>query len=359
MFVDELADGYKWTKIYDIALIVEKIVNLPTDYSLLVPMSWEQRVGLSIKTVISAIEDLSTYCARPFIMPNNPEDKELFKIIFSGVSRGFCQLVSMDGTHDGQLLAFIPMPVLKGRRPSKLQPRGEALFKLRDAILGMYKSKHNEQQKGKDLEEVAVASFLLMARCRDSFTLSQLCEPGSCGADLDVEMDCGPGVMLTTMYPFPKSQGEVDPAGDVQALVNELKSSDAPGMIIKVENPQNVPGDFYGIFKTTAGGFAGFRVQCKDWFFDSSRKTQITDKWREYDSRIPEKIKLKDGTIVPFASLLFASNKLQKEVPLQSFEGVITIAAMRTWLPTAAHALQTFAHHREIFGWHRAAEDSK
>ena len=55
--------------------------------------------------------------------------------------------------------------------------------------------------------------------------------------------------------------------------------------------------------------------------------------------------------MVTFASLLFTANKLQQHVKLESLEGVVSIAAMRTWLPTAAHALQMYGHRKEILGW--------
>jgi hypothetical protein len=47
-------------------------------------------------------------------------------------------------------------------------------------------------------------------------------------------------------------------------------------------------------------------------------------------------------------------NKPPPKVSLESFEGVISVASMRNWLPTAAHALQTVTHLREIFGWYEA-----
>lgn len=145
--------------------------------------------------------------------------------------------------------------------------------------------------------------------------------------------------------------------------MNELKNSPAQGMIITVQNQNNYPGDFYGMFKTegdfkTEDGFAGFRVQSEDWFVDSvgnkvtGDKEDILDKWRKFDHLVPWEVALDDGTTVPFASLLFTANSLQQDVALHPMEGVVTIAAMRTWLPTAAHALQTLAHLQEMFGWY-------
>ena len=375
LFVDELAKWlhnthYRRTIIARISKKVVHIVRLPTDYSIFInSLPSEQHSDLTYKEkdehIGAAIEDLATYCAKPFIMPGTKDERDWMRIVLFGISHGFCQLVSMNDRNEEELLAFIPMPVLEGSRPRELQPRGEALFALRDAILGMYKNKRgNPNEQGKDFEKVAVASLLLMARCRDTFTLGQLCEPGSSGAGLDVEMRGGSSVTVTTVDKFPEHQDKAITAADVQTFINKLKSTNAPGIIITVNDPMNIPSDFYGIFETESGGFAGFRVQCKDWFKDTVYNNKvpvdIVEKWRQHDNMLPsQKVVLEDGTTVPFASLLFVANRLQQKVTLNPFEGVISIAAMRTWLPTAAHALQTFSHLREIFGWHNEVEDSE
>ena len=251
------------------------------------------------------------------------------------------------------------MPVLEGSRPRQLQAQGEALFALRDAIHGMYNNKRGEVDKqGNGLQEVAVASLLLMARCRGTFTLGQLCDPGSSGAGLDVKMRCGSCVMLSTVDMLPAQQGQAITAAEVQTFVDQLKSTGAEGIIIKVHSNSKSPAEIYGIFKTMNRGFAGFRVQCEGWSADSANH-KITDGAVD-SSMLPPEAVLDDGTTTPFASLLFTANRLQQQrVPPPPFQGVISIASIRTRLPTAAHALQTLAHHREIFGWHRAAEDGE
>ena len=373
LFVDELAewlhhtdddDAYALTELVHISKKVVHIVHLPKDYSILIySLPSEQRSGLTTvendKHIGAAIEDLATYCAKPFIMPRTKDGSDRLKTVFFGVSHGFCQLVNMDDRYEKELLAFIPMPVLDKIPPWLLQPRSEALFALRNAIRGMYNNKRGEVDKhGNGLQEVAVASLLLMARCRGTFTLGQLCEPGSSGVGLDVEMRGGTDVTVTTVDRWPAHQGQAITAAEVQTFIDQLKATKAPGIIIKVSSHSNITAEIYGIFESVNCSFAGFRVQCEGWSADS-----VSHKMADGavdSSLLPPEVVLGDGTTIPFASLLFTANRLQQQrVPLSPFQGVITIASMRTWLPTAAHALQTLAHHRELFGWHRAAEDGE
>lgn len=73
-----------------------------------------------------------------------------------------------------------------------------------------------DSKPGKDLE-VAVQSFLLMARCREGFSLDQLCEKGGRGVGLhSLTMRSGSEVMLKTLDSFPAVQGECITSKEVQ-----------------------------------------------------------------------------------------------------------------------------------------------
>lgn len=109
LFVDELT---KWlhhtdddntfllTKLARISAEMESIGHLPTDYSKLLPMPPEQRRGLTTeeeaKHMGYAIEELATFCAKPFDMPQTEwEMRDWMATVLCGVSQGFCQLVSI------------------------------------------------------------------------------------------------------------------------------------------------------------------------------------------------------------------------------------------------------------------------
>ena len=139
-------------------------------------------------------------------------------------------------------------------------------------------------------------------------------------------------------------------AADVQVLVERLHKSGAHGAFIWPFHKYNKPGDFYGIFKTVESkGHILVRFQVKDWFKDSVGNDNIVQSWRKYDDVCQSPITLKDGSEVPVLSLLFSANELQQPVAVGPNEGVVTISGMRHWLPTAAHALQTFTHLRKMF----------
>jgi hypothetical protein len=335
---------------------VETTVRLPVDYSdlLSLTISEEQLYRLPYEVLNEsigyAIEALAMYSATRFRMPDSTSDTELLKEVLLGVPLGFCQLVNA-GTSMHHFFAFIPLPVLDGVRPVQLLSRGEALVDLRDAIRAMYKSKRGEGDKAhKDLQEVAVTSILLMARCQYNFTLAQLCEPGNRDS-LGVNLRGGPDVMLATVDRKTADETQGLTAAEVKSFVDQLKASKEPGVIIKVRSDGNV--GFYGLFRTNTRGFTGFCVQCKDWF------ATTVDQSRPLESPRQPEIVLDDGATVTFASLLFTVNKPPPSVSLESFEGVISVASMRNWLPTAAHALQTVTHLREIFGWYEAPKDSE
>lgn len=376
-FVEELAAWLQtpidfvpdaWTQLEDITFKVGNVAILPTDYGMLVPGS--DRPTTAAKA--GAIEDLAVRSAAPFILPRDDDEKRQLKTVLQGVSKGFCQLVEVDRTGEGTTLfqAFIPLPVLMSDRPQPLQPCGEALFDLHDAVRKVYTARASGEE-GKAFENAAVASILLLARGRDAFKLDDLCEKGGAGAELAglKKLAGGPDVFTFKTSCWPADQRKGITTEDVQLAVDTLIASGAPGMLITVTDKFNIPADFYGLFKTAAGDkpFVLLRAQCKNWFRDAvynkaqGREEDIVTKWRQHDKLAPSSVEVVvDGTThtVPCVSLLFTANSLESPVKLQPLEGVITIASMRHWLPTAAHALQTLTHLREIFGWgYRESEE--
>lgn len=335
-----------------------ELLEMPTDLLKLVPgnLAMLQHLPLQKKDqlISDALEDLALYSACPFHLPRLPNDTNALKTVLWGISQGFCQLVPAHGTMaHAELLAYIPLPVLKLKHPRHLRPRGQALLALRSAILKMY-TPCAPDQRGKDFEEATAAAMLLLARCRDTFTLSDLCGPGNAGTELDAVLLGGPDVLFLAVHNWPAMQGGPVTGEDVQGLVDQLIVSGAAGAIVAVDYKFNVPSDFYGIFRKEDGGFQLVRSQCKYWFKDRAEGTDIVRAWRKHDSKVPAEIEvIVDGVTIPVpcASLLFTANPLQQAVTLRPQEGVITIASMRRWLPTAAHALQMFTHLREIFGW--------
>ena len=136
----------------------------------------------------------------------------------------------------------------------------------------------------------------------------------------------------------------------MQELLERLHTSEARGAFIRPSDKYNKPSDFYGIFKTVEKeGHILVRFQVKDWFKDSAGKEDIVQSWRKYDGVCKSSITLDDGSEVPVASVLFSANELQQTVEIKPNEGVVTINGMGLWLPTAAHALQTFTHLRKLF----------
>jgi hypothetical protein len=239
-------------------------------------------------------------------------------------------------------------------------PLAQALLMLRDSINEMHKHKYREKEKlGKDWEAAALSSFLLFARSNTEFSFSEVCDFRMSGSGVEnVKMLGGETVEVwrydglshsSTTFPSNQNTGAIT-AADVQALVERLYKSGAHGAFIWPFNKYNKPGDFYDIFKTVnSKGHILVRFQVKDWFKDSVGNDDIVQSWRKYDDVCQSPITLEDGSEVPVLSLLFSSNELQQPVVVRPNEGVVTISGMRNWLPTAAHALQTFAHLRKIF----------
>jgi hypothetical protein len=305
-----------------------------------------------------ALESLVRDTACTFSMPRDEDEVQQHQSTLIGITKGYCQLVTFNDT--AILRSLIPYPVLNAaiidRTPG---PLTQALLMLRDSINAMHKHKSREKEKlGKDLEKAALASFLLFTRSNTQFSLSQVCDFGMSGSDVNVKMLGGETVEVwkydgishsSTTFPSNQNTGAIT-AADVQALVERLHKSGAHGAFIWPFNKYNKPGDFYGIFKTVkCEGHILVRFQVKDWFKDSVGNDDIVQSWRKYDDVCQSPITLEDGSEVPVLSLLFSSNELQQPVVVGPNEGVVTISGMRNWLPTAAHALQTFAHLRKMF----------
>jgi hypothetical protein len=232
---------------------------------------------------------------------------------------------------------------------------------LGDSIKEMHTHKFRKKYKdrrGKDWEDVALFSLLLFARSNNLFALSEVCDRGMSGSDLNIDVKGGKTVELwkydgtsdgSTIFPSDQQSGKIT-AADVQVLLKRLNKSGGNGAFISPSHKFNKPGDFYGIFKTKKNdGHIVVIFQVKDWFKDLSGENDIVESWRKYEKVWNGPITLEDGSTVPVVSILFSANKLQQSLVVRPNEGVVTINGMRNWLPTAAHALQTFTHLREVF----------
>lgn len=358
--------GVNKTRKDDILAKVREVTRFPTDFSLLTKefasgefedLSDEGKVA----SIAKAIERLAIDAACSFELPQSSTLLQVkHYVTLKGTEEGYSQLLNCrdDVSYRDLFHAFIPLAVLNAHvaHPEKMKPCGEALFMLRDAINAMHISKHGDGTKcGKDLEAVALYSMLLFARSNDSidgFSIKQLCAKHQHGSRLnDVNLKGGGKVKVWHCKKFPTSQDGKLTAVDVQKLINKLgRSTAAPGGFLFPSNQWNKPSDFYGVFKTIAGGYVVLRVQAKDWFRQLLRSGEtVEESWRKYDAGCPASVTLADGTVVPVISLLFTSNEMENFVTVQPNEGIITINAMRDWLPTAAHALQTATHLRKIF----------
>ena len=128
---------------------------------------------------------------------------------------------------------------------------------------------------------------------------------------------------------------------------------------MQVNDPFNA-ADFLAIFRTTTEdlGFVPIRNQAKDWFLDTSNGTNVLVDWHKYDKSCPTEVTLSSGMKVPIFSLLFMANPpMQQGVTCRPRDGIVTIRSMRSWLPTAAHAIQSFALLREVFSWDPEDQD--
>jgi hypothetical protein len=226
----------------------------------------------------NALESLVRDTAKAFSMPGDEDEVQQHKSTLIGINKGYCQLVTFDDSE--KLRSLIPYPVLNTTMLDPTPgPLAQALKMLRDSINAMHKHKRREQEKlGKDLEEVALASFLLFARSNTQFSLSQVCDFGMSGSDVHVKMLGGETVEVweydgksysSTTFPSNQKTGAIT-AADVQAVVEMLHKSGAHGAFIRPFHKYNKPGDFYGIFKIVENkGHILVRFQVKDWFKDA------------------------------------------------------------------------------------------
>ena len=261
-FVKELIHWFSFT---DIKSLMELNATFPSNFTMLVPSELRKNLkGNELRIqIIDAIEEFALHTAQPFVMPREREAVAEVQTILNGLARGYCQFVqTVNGA--AKLLVLIPWPVLSMYEKSKLypelRPRGQALFLLRDAILGMHEHKRrNDTRHGKDLENVAAMSILLFARCNERFTLSQLCDPKSCGENLQDEL-MGGKVELLEVKNIPSKAHQISviknvldkkswkkmSGRDFQKYVAMLEASnDVNGYVIMVTDNFNIPGDLY------------------------------------------------------------------------------------------------------------------
>lgn len=225
---------------------------------------------------------------------------------------------------------------------------------LTDAIKKLHVNKADKPAElGKDFEEVAAMAMLLFARSNLRFTLQQLCDPKHCGSDLgkmEYELQGGM-VQLVKVKKFPANKLTIT-ADDLQPHVDALEKDGASGQIIMMNDPYNA-ADIFALFRTTSlvFGFVCIRIQVKDWFLDNSKGNNIVVECRKYDKSCPSEVTLSSGVKIPVFSLFYMANPLEQDLACQPREGIVTIRSMRSWLPTAAHAIQSFSHLREVFSW--------
>ena len=126
------------------------------------------------------------------------------------------------------------------------------------------------------------------------------------------------------------------------------------------EKDNNMGGDFYGLFKclTAQSDYVLMVGSCKDWFSHTIGKgtVDLGQVWRE--SQAEEFLGKGNPVVVEVGGvavtvqvvfMLFTPNNLLGDVKLGLAEGVVTVASMRRWLPSAAYACETAHHLREIF----------
>jgi hypothetical protein len=311
-----------------------------------------------------ALESFVRDTAESFSMPHTEDGVRQHQSTLIGITENYCQLVTLQ---DAEILrSLIPYPVLNAHISDPTPgPLAQALLMLRDSINAMHKHKYREKEKlGKDWEAAVLSSFLLFARSNTQFSFSEVCDFRMSGSDVkNVKVYGGETVELwkydglshnSTTFPSDQHTGAII-AADVQVLVERLHKSGALGAFIWPLNEANRPGDFYAIFRTVVTwpkkGHILVRFQVKD-----VETGDIVQSWRKYDDVCQSPITLEDGSEVPVLSLLFSSNELQQPVVVGPSEGVVTITGMRNWLPTAAHALQTFTHLRKVFLFENKSE---
>ena len=208
---------------------------------------------------------------------------------------------------------------------------------------------------GMALEKVAVSSLLLFARSNHyDFNLNVLCTEGH---QVDCMVQGGPTVELwTDVESFPWSSPNHRPplSAVVTDLITRLNnaSPDCRGVVFRPTNQHNMCGDVYGLFRKVDGrGYALLVLQCKDWFIAAGK---LEKKWDESRKELPTNhlgdLDLKDdGLIVTPIFLLFSSNGLSENKPLQKNCGVVSILSMRNWLPTASYACEMAQKLQQIY----------
>jgi hypothetical protein len=218
------------------------------------------------------------------------------------------------------------------------------------------------KEAGKSLERVAATALLLYARSNAFFTPAMMCNTSMCGEGLGITLEGGKGVEYwEDITAFP-TDPDTNSTSLQQAVERLMASKDCPGAIFHPSYKSNKGGDVYGLFKADReASLVLLTIQCKDWFKDDSRQEdgkliKYHEMWRisqedlgflrSHDTEL-----VVNGTrvTVRVLYLLVSSNELQEKVQCRDDEGVVTAASMRSWLPTAAYAMEGAHKLRQLF----------
>jgi len=156
----------------------------------------------------------------------------------------------------------------------------------------------------------------------------------------------------------------------------------------------NMGGDVIGIFRSAEDEkrFVLIIIQAKNWFKESlavssvnnysnsssSSSILIGHQWRKSQEEFPKSIKgfgtdiivakgrkSTSGKNLGFCSkvsrvfILCTGNELQTAISCAADEGIVTIRAMRSWLPTAAYNCEAAHHLRQMFTANDSVEDAE
>jgi hypothetical protein len=218
------------------------------------------------------------------------------------------------------------------------------------------------KEAGKSLERVAATALLLYARSNAFFTPAMMCNTSMCGEGLGITLEGGKGVEYwEDITAFP-TDPDTNSTSLQQAVERLMASKDCPGAIFHPSYKYNKGGDVYGLFKVDGGvSFVLLTIQCKDWFKDDLKQGEELIKYHEMWRKSQKHLKFLrsnaqlvenvNGTrvTVKMLFLLLSSNELQERVECRDDEGVVTAASMRSWLPTAAYAMEGAHKLRQLF----------
>ena len=317
----------------------------------------------------------------PFEFPKDAKNAEKHNVMLGGSVSGFCSyLPQLPDSLKG--FAYIPPPVLDEiSNQSYEEPEADALALLSEALFcNRYcpiwgaKLPGKQTKIEKALEEVALYSLLLYARCNENFSPNTFCYGNECGSGLELRLRSGSSVEVwkdIVQIPYNESVQSAD--GRLQRArqlfskyVYRLeRKPGCSGALFQLSDTGNMGGDVYGLFRSAASDeYVLLVVQCKDWFgrrhhtdVTSTSDDELRAEWNKSKSVFPDKVihlKKKNfstkNVVVRVLHLLMTSNDLPKMLsPIEKNRGIITFQSMRYWIPPAAYALECTRELRKLF----------